>query len=177
HVLLRVGQKADVWAAEAVYRDNRNEYVPWLGSPTRVGDYLFVNTVRGINCLEWKTGKVARTDDQIGRCMYTVADGKLFIRTQAGRLLLAAADAKGYRQLAGFTPPRPDKGQPAWTFPVVANGRLYVREYDALSCYDVRDPDRPRKGVPEAVFVPTPPDVVKKMLELAAVTKNDVVYD
>ncbi len=30
---------------------------------------------------------------------------------------------------------------------------------------------------PDVVFVPTPPEVVAKMLELAQVTKNDVVYD
>lgn len=39
------------------------------------------------------------------------------------------------------------------------------------------DEDRPRKRSPDAAFVPTPPDVVKRMLELAAVTKGDVVYD
>ena len=39
------------------------------------------------------------------------------------------------------------------------------------------DPDRPKKKVPDAVFVPTPPDVVKRMLELAAVKKDDVLYD
>jgi SAM-dependent methyltransferase len=31
--------------------------------------------------------------------------------------------------------------------------------------------------VPRAPFVPTPPDVVDRMLALAGVTKNDVVYD
>jgi SAM-dependent methyltransferase len=30
---------------------------------------------------------------------------------------------------------------------------------------------------PDVVFVPTPPEVVDAMLELAVVTKNDVVYD
>lgn len=39
------------------------------------------------------------------------------------------------------------------------------------------DPDRPRKRAPDASFVPTPHDVVAKMLDLAAVTKDDVVYD
>jgi SAM-dependent methyltransferase len=33
------------------------------------------------------------------------------------------------------------------------------------------------KRSPDVVFVPTPNDVVAKMLELAKVTKNDVVYD
>jgi hypothetical protein len=25
----------------------------------------------------------------------------------------------------------------AWTYPVVANGRLYIRELDSLWCYDI----------------------------------------
>jgi cyclopropane fatty-acyl-phospholipid synthase-like methyltransferase len=45
-----------------------------------------------------------------------------------------------------------------------------------LLCYDVRAPGRPKKK-PDAVFVPTPMDVVQKMLEVAAVKKRDVVYD
>jgi SAM-dependent methyltransferase len=36
-------------------------------------------------------------------------------------------------------------------------------------------PDTTRK--PDVVYVPTPPEVVDKMLELAEVTKDDVVYD
>jgi protein-L-isoaspartate O-methyltransferase len=39
------------------------------------------------------------------------------------------------------------------------------------------DPDRPPKKTPDAAFVPTPHDVVAKMLALAAVTRDDVVYD
>jgi hypothetical protein len=31
----------------------------------------------------------------------------------------------------------------AWAHPVLANGRLYVRDLGSLWCYDVRDP----KGV------------------------------
>lgn len=176
HVLLKVARTGEGWAAEEVYRKKGLAYVPWLGSPTRVGGHLFLNPQVGLACLDWKTGE-AVWEQRLARCTYTAADGKLFVREQTGAIRLAAADPKEYRELAAFTPPRPEKGQPAWTFPVVANGRLYVRDYDALAAYDVRDPDRPRKKVPDAVFVPTPPDVVARMLELAAVKWADVVYD
>ena len=36
--------------------------------------------------------------------------------------------------------------------------------------------DRPKR-TPDSVYVPTPDDVVAKMLEVAGVTKDDVVYD
>lgn len=35
----------------------------------------------------------------------------------------------------------------------------------------------PQTRTPDVIFVPTPNDVVSKMLEMAAVTANDVVYD
>jgi tRNA G37 N-methylase Trm5 len=84
------------------------------------------------------------------------------------------------------------------TNPVVAGGRLWLRDDKRLFCYDVRRDalDRPTLATsitlrpPESkratsqptednlsVFVSTPRDVVEKMLELAAVKTSDVVYD
>jgi hypothetical protein len=55
---------------------------------------------------------------------------------------LVEATPKEYREHGKFTPPgepqRPDKGK-AWAYPVVANGRLYLRDQNMLWCYDVRD--------------------------------------
>jgi SAM-dependent methyltransferase len=77
---------------------------------------------------------------------------------------------------------------PAWSVPVVAHRRLFLRDQQVLLCYDLRQkaPAGPRekpaggKGgprQPDAVFVPSPPEVVAKMLEMAGVGKTDVVYD
>lgn len=38
------------------------------------------------------------------------------------------------------------------------------------------DDDKPKK-TPDCVYVPTPHDIVEKMLEMAKITKDDVVYD
>jgi SAM-dependent methyltransferase len=108
--------------------------------------------------------------------VYTVADGRLYIRSQKGPMILAAVDTKEYRSFGEFTPPQGAGSQPAWTFPVVANAHLFLRDFDTLLCYDVRD-TRPPKKEPDAVFVPTPMDVVARMLEVAGVKKDDVVYD
>jgi SAM-dependent methyltransferase len=56
---------------------------------------------------------------------------------------------------------------------VVAGGRLYLRDQDRLTCYDLKA----RRRRPDVIFVPTPQDVVEKMLEVAAVTRADVVAD
>jgi hypothetical protein len=77
---------------------------------------------------------------------------------------------------AKFQVPRPKKGSVTWSFPVIAGGKLYLRDQDSLLCYDIRaKKDRPR--APDAIFVPTPEDVVDKMLEIAGVKKTDLVVD
>jgi SAM-dependent methyltransferase len=83
---------------------------------------------------------------------------------------------------------------------VVTGGRLHLRDEERLLCYDVlqgskpgkpavftapppaatidEPPARPGKGCrPDAIYVPTPQDVVEKMLELAKVRKTDTVVD
>jgi len=178
HVLLKVSKKDDQFAAEEVYK-GRGDYVPWLGSPTQLGQHVFINPTKGLACLSRKDGATVWAEN-LGRCSYTVADGRLYVRSQKGTVTLADADPAGFRKRGEFTPP-PGAGRaasdPFWTFPVVANGRLYLRDFDTLLAYDVRDPDAGKRKVPDAVFVPTPHDVVAKMLELAGVKKEDRVYD
>jgi precorrin-6B methylase 2 len=50
----------------------------------------------------------------------------------------------------------------------------------ALTCVAADDKDKAKddeKKEPDVVFVPTPQEVVDKMLEVAKVTKKDIVYD
>jgi len=53
---------------------------------------------------------------------------------------------------------------------------LAISEECLLLCYDLRAKKR-LQGEPDAIFVPTPQDIVDKMLTLANVKKTDVVYD
>src|SRR5262249_40354889 len=99
HALLKITRKANEWAVGEVYRQRNNSYVPWLGSPTQVGSHIFLNSTQGMLCLERGTGKPV-WEQRIGRCVYTVADGRLYIRSQKGPIYLAAADPKEYRSLS-----------------------------------------------------------------------------
>jgi hypothetical protein len=55
---------------------------------------------------------------------------------------LVEATPEAYREKGRFTPPdQPERGRSkAWAYPVVANGRLYIRDLGALWCYDITDP-------------------------------------
>ena len=57
-------------------------------------------------------------------------------RTEEGTLIRIEPSKKEYLERGRFEQPdRTDK--PAWAHPVVANGKLYVRDQDILFCYDV----------------------------------------
>ncbi|MBL8795017.1 MAG: PQQ-binding-like beta-propeller repeat protein [Planctomycetia bacterium] len=151
----------------------------WIGSAVLVGDHIYVCATSGPACIELKTGKVLwdRARPGIsGQLTMTYADGHMVLRAQDGKVVLAEANPQGFRVKGEFSPPRLVK-EPAWTFPVIVGGRLYLRDQDELFCYDIQEKKEGRRRAPDAIFVPTPQDVVEKMLDLAKVAKDDVVYD
>lgn len=76
-----------------------------------------------LRCLDARNGKVKWTKKGLGKGTLMVADGKLIILSDKGRLLIASASADGYRALAHA---KILKGR-CWTVPVLAGGRLYAR--------------------------------------------------
>ena len=113
-----------------------------------VGDYVYgVSDVRTLVCLELKTGKIMWKDQSIwkdanagSKGSLTYADGNLYVRGEAGdgTVALVQATPKGYQELGRFN--QPDRSsQNSWAHPVVAGGRLYLRDQDTIYAYDVRE--------------------------------------
>ena len=93
-------------------------------------------------CLDFQTGKVLwdERDDKEHRVQkgsIALADGRLYYRTEKGEVILIEPNSKKYIEHGRFQ--QPDRTRsPAWTHPVVANGKLYLRDQDVLLCYDVK---------------------------------------
>ncbi|HEX9737580.1 MAG TPA: polyvinylalcohol dehydrogenase, partial [Thermoanaerobaculia bacterium] len=64
------------------------------------------------------------------------ADGRLYFRYQDGRMILVEATPAGYREHGSFRIPGARKE--SWPLPVIAGGRLFLREQDSLYTYDLR---------------------------------------
>jgi len=83
-------------------------------------------------CVEFATGKVRWEDRAIGTAALCFADGRLYLHGENGQVALVEPSADGYREKGQFTPPdqpeRKDQMEKPWAFPVVANGRLYLRD-------------------------------------------------
>ena len=63
-----------------------------------------------------------------------LADGRLILLSVKGELALAAADPAGYSEASRC---HPLTGK-CWTAPVVAAGRLYLRNETEIVCLDIR---------------------------------------
>ena len=111
------------------------------GGMILVGDHLYgFDEPRTLTCLEFKTGKVAWADRSVGgNASLFYADGNLYVRSQRGTIALVEANPAAYVEKGRFDPPD-RSGKEAWAHPVVANGRLYLRDQDVLHCYDVKQP-------------------------------------
>jgi outer membrane protein assembly factor BamB len=87
-------------------------------------------------CLDFQTGEVLWRDRKAPKGSLALADGRLYLRTEGGTMLLIEPNRERMVECGRFD--QPDRSQsPAWTHPVVANGKLYVRDQDLLLCYDV----------------------------------------
>ncbi len=121
--------------------DNKHEGV------VRVGDYIYgwSDAERGKwVCQELKTGKEVWSSKKLGRGSITCADGCLYCYSENnGTCVLVPASPDGWTEKGRFTIPRHtarrEFNNSVWTHPVVANGRLYLRDQELLFCFDVRD--------------------------------------
>lgn len=93
-------------------------------------------------CLDFKTGEVLWDEKDADKRRVTkgsvaFADGRIYYRTEEGPIVLIEPNRKEFVQRGRFAQPdRTDK--PAWAHPVIANGKLYIRDQDTLYCYNVK---------------------------------------
>jgi outer membrane protein assembly factor BamB len=104
-----------------------------------VGEYLY-GTGSVLTCADFVSGKVKWSDRSLGAASVLFADGMLFLHGESGEVALVEATPEAYREAGRFAPPdMPEHGKSkAWAYPVVANGRLYVRDLGMMWCYDVK---------------------------------------
>jgi len=110
------------------------------GGIVLVGDHLYGDSDdQGIPfCAELATGKQAWKSRGSGKgsAAVTAADGHVYFRYQDGTLALVKANPAGFEEVSTFKIPDSD-ARPSWAHPVILDGRLYLREQDAILCYDI----------------------------------------
>jgi len=140
--LLRILPEAGGLRAEEVYFLDAKELQNHHGGMILVGDHVYCG--HGHNngfpmCVEMLSGKRLWKEQRgagTGSAAVAYADGRLYFRYESGEMALVEADPAEYRLVSQFTLASV-KGK-SWPHPVIADGRLYIRDQDTLLCYDIR---------------------------------------
>ena len=96
-------------------------------------------------CQDFATGDAVWTEKQeFGKGALTIAGGMLYcIDESEGNVVLAEASPDGWKEQSRFVlEPQSKLRKPAgriWAHPVVAGGKLYLRDQELLFCFDVSD--------------------------------------
>ncbi len=88
-----------------------------------------------LRCVDLETGKVRWQEREPGRCSLVAADGRLICLSENGTVRVVEANPEKYVV----------RGEPkdlltlkSWAAPVIADGRLYLRDDKHLICLDLR---------------------------------------
>ena len=127
-VQLKPGSLTALWQNKAM-RNHFASCVLWQ-------NHLYGFDESTLTCMEFATGIVKWTEASLGKGALMLADGKLIIHGEQGELAVAAADPTAYQELART---KVLNGK-SWVVPVLANGRLYVRNNAGdVVCLDVKN--------------------------------------
>ena len=98
-------------------------------------------------CQNMKTGEIvwSAKGQEVGvgkGSVLGVNDRLLLFDMQTGVLAVVAASPDGWKEFGKMTIPErttiSTQDNQLWTHPVIANGKLYVRDHDLLFCYDLK---------------------------------------
>ncbi|MEX2300269.1 MAG: PQQ-binding-like beta-propeller repeat protein [Bryobacterales bacterium] len=140
--LVQLHATADGVTAEEVYFARGVPHT--LGGQVLLDTYLYGTTSEGMVAAKFLTGEVAWQAESVGAGAVLYADGRFYVHGENGDVALVEATPEAYREKGRFTPPNQPEHprgprEAAWAHPVVANGRLYLRDLGTLWCYDVSD--------------------------------------
>jgi outer membrane protein assembly factor BamB len=136
-VKLSEGEPVDVYENKTM----KNHH----GGVVLVGDKLYGYSDNvGWLCQDFKTGeKVWADKESLGKGCLTCCDGMLYLMSEDdAEVVLIEASPDGWKEHGRFklepkTTRRKPKGH-IWTHPVVAGGRLYLRDQELLFSFDVK---------------------------------------
>jgi outer membrane protein assembly factor BamB len=128
--------------AEEVYFLPANRMQNHHGGMVLLDNYVYCGTGHNAGhplCIELLTGREVWQPGRgpgEGSAAVACADGHLYFRYQDGTMALIEATPSRYN-LKGTFQIASHNGE-SWPHPVIAGGRLYLRDQDELHCYDIR---------------------------------------
>ncbi len=115
-----------------------NQLCSHFASPVRRSEYLYGFNEAKLVCLEIKTGKIKWSQGGFQKGSLLGVGEHLIVLGERGELALFAATPTEAKQLA-TTSPFSRRPRQAWTMPVLAEGKLFLRDEDNVVCLEMRE--------------------------------------
>ncbi|HEY9404391.1 MAG TPA: PQQ-binding-like beta-propeller repeat protein [Pyrinomonadaceae bacterium] len=132
-VEIKAGERGALTAQEVYFtKDMRNHH----SSSILVGEHLYGFSSGILTAMRFDNGQVAWKDRSVGKGSIVYADGHLYCLSENGVVGLVEATPEAYREKGRFRIAQ--DSLPTWTHPIIAGGRLYLRDQDTIYAYDVR---------------------------------------
>ncbi len=130
--LVKVSKSNEGQTSEEVYFQKKlaNHH----GGLVKLGDYVY-GFGSGLLCMNAMTGEIVWQARSVGKGSLVFADGMLYCLGERHEVALVEATPEEYREKGRFK--IANFGRPAWAHPVVANGKLFIRNMQNLTAYDV----------------------------------------
>lgn len=130
--LLRVQEEEGTATVEEVWTTSfmRNHFSSSVYHDGHI--YGFDNAT--LKCISLEDGKMKWGKRGLGKGSLILADGRLVVLSDRGKLLLLKASPEGYEEQGTI---QALEGR-SWTAPTVAGGRLYVRNHTEMVSYDIK---------------------------------------
>jgi len=138
-----------VWKDKQRSRDHAME-THWNTAVYQDG-YLYASSGRHshqaeLRCIEWKTGKIMWSESGLSRSSLLLVEDYLICQSEYGTLRLLKANPEKYDLISEISLEDEDGNAllkpPAWSAPILSDGRLFVRGDDRLVCLQVIPPGR-----------------------------------
>jgi len=132
--LIDVAKNGDAWSATKIWT-TKNLKSPFNDFVLHEGYiYGFDNTI--FACVDAKTGekKWRKGRYGTGQVLLIADQGVLLVLSDKGKVALVAAKPDDFQELGAF---EGIEGK-TWNHPVIAQGRLYVRNSQEIACYEVK---------------------------------------
>jgi outer membrane protein assembly factor BamB len=130
----RISKNGNEWSTDEIYANK--EISNHHGGVILLDGHVYGSSGNTFRCLNIETGELCFGERSAGKGATFYADGRFYLRAEAGPVALLEASPDGLVEKGRFD--QPDRSDHrAWPHPVVANGKLYLRDQDLLLCYDV----------------------------------------
>src|SRR5437764_7984009 len=145
--LLQLVPQGDRFSVKEI-KTYRRELMNHHGGMVLVGDHIYFGHNQNAGnpvCVDFRTGEIVWGPEKYptgasGSAAVPYADGRLYFRYTNRKMVLIDPSPEGLKVVSSFDLPPPSHPQKreSWPHPVIANGKLYIRDTEVMYCYNVK---------------------------------------